>query len=85
MKEEDLPGFCLNFPGLSPTRPNTRGGAAGPAEGARRTAAQKPRYGRLAGAAAPVRAPCVAELRAECVSPPGRRARVRAVAHALRL
>lgn len=62
-----------------------RGGAAGPAEGARRAAAPEPRYGRRPGAASPVRAPGVAELRAECVSPPGRRARARAVGHALRL
>lgn len=80
----------LGFPGrwgslacLPPRRP--RGGAAGPPEGAERAAATEPRYGRGARAAAPVRAPGVGGLRAECVWPPGRGARARAVAHALRL
>uniref|UniRef100_A0AC11EUD1 Nudix hydrolase 17 n=1 Tax=Ovis aries TaxID=9940 RepID=A0AC11EUD1_SHEEP len=36
------------------------------------------------GAATPLRAPGVGELRAECVRPPGRRVGARAVAHALR-
>lgn len=53
--------------------------------GRQRAAGPEPRHGRRAGAADPGRAPRVAEVRAECVSPPGRRARARAVAHSLRL
>lgn len=78
-----FPGRWGSLASLPPRRP--RGGAAGPPEGAERAAATEPRYGRGARAAAPVRAPGVGGLRAECVWPPGRGARARAVAHALRL
>lgn len=45
----------------------------------------EPRYGREASAAPPLWAPGVGELRAECVWPPGRRGKARAVAHTPRL
>lgn len=77
-----FPPGTFRKPGFLPSRRKARrGSAAGPPEGARRAAA---RDGGGTGAATPLRAPGVGELRAECVRPPGRRVGARAVAHALR-
>uniref|UniRef100_A0A8D0LPD5 m7GpppN-mRNA hydrolase NUDT17 n=1 Tax=Sus scrofa TaxID=9823 RepID=A0A8D0LPD5_PIG len=81
-----MPKFpTLRKPGFLPTpRKAPWGSASRPPEGAKPDAAiLEPSYGRGAGAAATVRAPGVGELHAECVRPPGRQTRARAVVHTL--
>lgn len=78
----DLPDVGEAWLPFTPRTQGTRRWASRGRRAGRRD--PEPRNGRGAGAAAPVRAPGVGELRTECVWSPGRRAGARAVAHALR-